>query len=272
VLFEEKSTPERLFELAERYRPTVLTSVPTMIGKMLAVGAGKELPSLRVTISAGEALPEELYKRWVDTFRSEILDGIGSAEMFHIYISNRFGEVRPGTLGRVVDGYEAKITDDAGIEVPPGEIGTLWVKGDSAALCYHGAHEKSKEVLRGDWVVSGDKFSRDGDGFFRYAGRADDLLKVGGIFVAPVEVEGVLMEHPSVLECCVVGYEDEERLVKAKAVIVVKAGCEGGEVLAAEIIAHARGRLAHFKVPKKIEFVETLPRSDRGKILRRQVT
>lgn len=276
VLFEDKSAPERLFELIERYRPTVLTSVPTMIGKMLAArgAAGRDLSSLRVTISAGEALPEELYRRWVETFRSEILDGIGSAELFHIYISNRFGDVKPGSLGRLVPGYEARIVDDDGRELPPGEIGTLWVKGDSAALCYWGAHEKSKEVLRGDWVVSGDKFRRDADGYFYYAGRADDLLKVGGIFVAPVEVENVLMLHPGVLECVVVGYEDDEKLVKPKAVVVVKpgSGYEAGDRLAAELIELARGKLAHYKVPRKVEFVPSLPRNDRGKIARRLVT
>jgi benzoate-CoA ligase family protein len=273
VLFEDRPTPERLFELIERHRPTVLSSVPTLIGKMLAAegAAGRDLSSLRVTISAGEALPEELYRRWVETFRSEILDGIGSAEMFHIYISNRFGEVRPGTVGRVVPGYEARILDDDGRELAPGVIGTLWVKGDSAALWYFGAHDRSKEVLRGDWVVSGDKFSRDAEGFFRYAGRTDDLLKVGGIFVAPVEVEDALMRHPAVLECVVVGYEDEEQLVKAKAVVVARAGFAEGEALAAEILAVARERLAHYKIPKIVEFVRELPRSDRGKILRQKV-
>jgi benzoate-CoA ligase family protein len=275
VLFEEKSTPERLFDLIEKHRPTVLTSVPTMIGKMLALegAAGRDLSSLRVTISAGEALPEELYRRWLDAYRSEILDGIGSAEMFHIYISNRFGRVRPGSLGELVPGYEARIVDDEGREVPAGEIGTLWVKGDSAALCYFLGHEKSKEVLRGDWVVSGDKFRRDAEGFFYYAGRADDLLKVGGIFVAPVEVENVIMQHPSVLECVVVGYEDDDKLTKPKAVVVVKpdGGQAAGDALAQAIVALCRDQLVHYKVPRKVEFVESLPRSDRGKILRRTV-
>lgn len=273
VLFEEKSTPERLFELIERHRPTVCASVPTMINKMLSLegAARRDVSSLRVTISAGEALPEELYRRWKETFRSEILDGIGSAEMFHIYISNRVGEVRPGTLGRIVPGYEARILDDDGRDVPDGQIGTLWVKGDSAALWYFGAHDKSKEVLRGDWVVSGDKFSRDADGYFTYAGRGDDLLKVGGIFVAPVEVEGVILEHPGVLECVVVGYEDADRLVKAKAVVVARPGVERGAALGDAIVAHVRGRLAHYKVPRRVEFVDELPRSDRGKVLRREV-
>lgn len=276
VLFEDRSTPERLFELIERHRPTVLTSVPTMIGKMLAApgAAARDLSSLRVTVSAGEALPEELYRRWTETYRSEILDGIGSAELFHIYVSNRFGEVRPGSLGRPVPGYQVRVVDDDGRDLAPGEIGTLWVKGDSAALCYWGAHERSKEVLRGDWVVSGDKFRRDAEGYLFYAGRADDLLKIGGIFVAPVEVEAVLMGHPAVLECVVVGYEDEEKLVKPKAVVVVKPGAAqaAGPELARELVELARARLAHYKVPRLVEFAAALPRNDRGKIVRRAVS
>jgi benzoate-CoA ligase family protein len=275
VLFEPKSTPELLLDLCEKYKPTVLTSVPTMIGKMLAAegAASRDLSSLRVSISAGEALPEELYRRWKETFHSEILDGIGSAELFHIYISNRFGEVRPGSLGRLVDGYQARILDDAGNDVPEGEIGTLAVAGDSAAICYWAAHEKSKETFRGDWVVSSDKFRRDADGFFYYGGRADDLLKVGGIFVAPTEVENVLMEHPSVLECVVVGYEDADQLTKAKAVVVVKpdATPPAGEELGRQLIELARGRLVHYKVPRRVEFTDALPRNDRGKIARRLV-
>jgi benzoate-CoA ligase len=275
VLFEPKSTPEQLFDLCEKYRPTVLTSVPTMIGKMLAQpgAAERDLSSLRASISAGEALPEELYRRWKEVFRSEILDGIGSAELFHIYITNHFDDVKPGSLGRVVDGYEARVCDDEGNPVPDGELGTLWVKGDSAALCYWAAHDKSKETLRGDWVVSSDKFRKDADGYFYYGGRADDLLKVGGIFVAPTEVENVLMEHPSVLECVVVGYEDDTQLTKHKAVVVVKPGGahSPGEALAAELIDLARSRMVHYKVPRKIEFTDALPRNDRGKIARRLV-
>jgi acyl-coenzyme A synthetase/AMP-(fatty) acid ligase len=223
-----------------------------MIAKMLALpgAAGRDLSSLRATVSAGEALPEELYHRWKATYGSEILDGIGSAELFHIYISNHPDDVRPGTLGRVVPGYEARIVGDDGRELGPGEIGSLWVKGDSAAVCYFQAHELSKAVLRGDWVVSGDRFSRDADGTFRYGGRADDLLKVGGVFVAPVEVERVLMEHPAV---------------------VLRDGFAAGAALADELVALARARLALHKVPRRVEFVAALPRSDRGKLVRREV-
>jgi 4-hydroxybenzoate-CoA ligase len=211
-----------------------------------------------------------LYQRWKQTFDVEILDGIGSAELFHIYISNRFGEVRPGSLGRLVPGYDAKIVGADGTIVPDGEIGTLWVKGDSAALCYWQAHEKSKEVLRGDWVVSGDLFRRDRDGFFTYAGRADDMLKVGGIFVSPLEVESCLLRHPHVLEVAVIGYEDDDGLVKPLAYVVAK-GVAPSETLAREIIEHAKRELAHYKAPRQVQFVEALPRSDRGKILRREL-
>ena len=229
VLFRDRATPEKLFELCAREKATVLTSVPTMINKMVqAAGAPRSLAPLRAVISAGEALPPELYHRWKETFGAEILDGIGSAELFHIYISNRLGEVRPGSLGRLVPGYEAKVVGPDGNVVPDGEIGTLWVKGDSAAICYWQAHEKSKEVLRGDWVVSGDLFRRDADGFFSYAGRADDMLKVGGIFVSPMEVESCLLRHPNVLETAVIGYEDDDGLVKAMAYVVVKGAARVG--------------------------------------------
>lgn len=271
VLFRERATPEKLFDLCARHRATVLTSVPTMINKMVqAPGAPRSLAPLRVCISAGEALPPELYHRWKEQFGIEILDGIGSAELFHIYISNRFGEVRPGSLGRLVPGYDAKIVGADGHVVPDGEIGTLWVKGDSAALCYWQAHERSKEVLRGDWVVSGDLFRRDADGFFYYAGRADDMLKVGGIFVSPLEVESCLLRHPNVLEAAVIGYEDDDGLVKPLAYVVAK-GAAPSEILARELIEHVKSELAHYKAPRRVQFVDALPRSDRGKILRREL-
>jgi benzoate-CoA ligase family protein len=269
VLFRDKSTPERLFELCARHRPTVLTSVPTMINKMVQQDGGV-LSSLRVCISAGEALPPELYQRWKTRFGVEILDGIGSAELFHIYISNRFGEVRAGSLGRLVPGYQARVVGADGHDVPDGEIGTLWVKGDSAALCYWQAHEKSKQVLRGDWVVSGDLFRRDAEGFFYYAGRADDMLKVGGIFVSPMEVESCLLRHGQVLEVAVVGFEDDDGLVKPLAYVVPK-GADPSEELARALVEHCKRELARYKAPQRIEFVAALPRSDRGKILRREL-
>jgi benzoate-CoA ligase len=248
-----------------------MAAVPTTLNKMVQhESAPKSLGALRVCVSAGEALPEELYRRFKERFGVEILDGIGSAELFHIYISNRAGEVRAGSLGRLVPGYEARVVGPDGNDLPHGEIGTLWVKGDSAGLCYFQAHEKSKQVLRGDWVVSGDLFRRDAEGFFYYAGRADDLLKVGGIWVSPVEVEGVLIKHPNVLEAAVVGFEDDDGLVKPLAYVVPK-GAAPSDALAASIIEHARTQMAHYKAPRKVQFVDALPRSDRGKILRREL-
>jgi len=169
-----------------------------------------------------------------------------------------------------VPGYEAKVVGADGNVVPDGEIGTLWVKGDSAAICYWQAHEKSKEVLRGDWVVSGDLFRRDADGFFYYAGRADDMLKVGGIWVSPMEVESCLLRHPHVLEAAVIGYEDDDGLVKAMAYVVAK-GAAPSEKLEREIIEHCKSQLVHYKAPRRVQFVDALPRSDRGKILRREL-
>src|ERR1044072_8422370 len=217
ALFSERSTPEKLFEVIERYRPTILTSVPTMINGMLNVegAARRDISSLRMCLSAGEALPEELYRRWVETFDVEIYDGIGSAEMFHIYITNRPRDVEPGSLGRHVGGYEAQIVDGEGRPLPAGEMGTLRVKGDSAALCYWQAHEKSKQTFAGDWCTTGDQFHSDEQGYFWYHGRTDDMLKVSGVFVAPAEIENCLLGHESVLEAAVIGHESEG-LIKPK--------------------------------------------------------
>lgn len=273
VLFRGRATPERIEALSKQHGVTILTSVPTMINKMCAhEGDDAAMKTVRATISAGEALPEELYHRYTTKYGGEILDGIGSAELFHIYVTNFPGDVRPGSLGRVVPGYEAKIIRPDGKEAAPGEIGNLWVKGDSAALCYFQAHEKSKQTFHDDWVVSGDLFRSDEDGYLYYAGRADDLLKVGGIFVSPVEVESTLMRHPRVLEVAVMGYEDEERLIKTMAYVVAK-DLEAGEeaALTESILAHCKHELVAYKAPRKVEYVAALPRSDRGKILRREL-
>jgi benzoate-CoA ligase len=272
ALFSERSEPATLFDAIERFRPTILTSVPTMIGGMLNFPGGpqRDLSSLRLCLSAGEALPPELYRRWKETFGVEILDGIGSAEMFHIYISNAPGDVVPGSLGRLVPGYEARIVGPDGADVPTGEAGTLWIKGESAAILYWQAHEKSKEVLRGDWVVTGDHMRQDGNGYFWYEGRTDDMLKVGGIFVSPYEVENCLLQHPRVAECAVIGYKDPEGLVKPKAYVVCRQG-DGDETLARELQEFVKGRLAPFKYPRAVEFAPSLPKNDRGKIDRRRL-
>jgi len=272
ALFSERSEPATLFDVIERYKPTVLTSVPTMIGGMLNHPNAQEqdLSSLRLVLSAGEALPPELYRRWKESFGVEILDGIGSAEMFHIYISNYPGDVVPGSLGRLVPGYEARLVGPEGNDVAGGEAGTLWIKGESAAILYWQAHEKSKQVLRGDWVVTGDLMRCDAQGCFWYEGRSDDMLKVGGIFVSPLEVENCLLQHPLVAECAVIGYKDADGLVKPKAFVVLRQR-QGDDALAQELQDFVKRRLAPFKYPRVVEFAPSLPKNDRGKIDRRRL-
>ena len=272
ALFSERSTAETIFRMIEKFRPTILTSVPTMINAMLQVEdapARYDLSCLRFCLSAGEALPPELYKRWVDTFGVEILDGIGSAEMFHIYISNYPGDVVPGSLGRIVPGYEASIVDAEGREVPVGQMGTLKVKGDSAALCYWNAHEKSKQTFAGDWCTTGDQFLRDERGYYWYCGRTDEMLKVSGIYVSPTEIENCLLEHPAVRECAVVGAKDEQGLIKPKSYVVLAEGYQAGEELDRDLKQFVKGNLAPYKYPRWIEFRDSLPKNDRGKIDRK---
>lgn len=271
ALFAERSTAEKMFEVIERYRPTILTTVPTMINAMLNVAdaSQRDLSSIRFCYSAGEALPIELYHRWKETFGVEICDGIGSAEMFHIYITNRPDDVKPGSLGRIVEGYEARIVDADDNEVPTGEMGTLMIKGDSAALCYWNAHAKSKATFAGDWCTSGDQFHVDAQGYYWYHGRTDDMLKVGGIFVAPVEIENCLLQHEAVLECAVIGHDEGDGLVKPKAFVVARAGHEPGEALAHDIKQFVKDRIALYKYPRWIAFVTSLPKNDRGKIDRK---
>jgi benzoate-CoA ligase family protein len=271
ALFAERSTPEKMFEVIERYRPTILTTVPTMINSMLNVedAAKQDLSSIRFCYSAGEALPIELYQRWKATFGAEICDGIGSAEMFHIYITNRPGDVKPGSLGRIVEGYEAKIVDADENEVPTGEMGTLKIKGDSAALCYWNAHEKSKATFAGDWCTTGDQFHVDEEGYFWYHGRTDEMLKVGGVFAAPAEIENCLLTHEAVLECAVVGHDPGDGLIKPKAFVVPRAGYAPTEELAVEIKEFVKSRIALHKYPRWIEFIDALPKNDRGKVDRK---
>jgi len=274
ALFPERSTAETMFEMIQKHRPTILTSVPTMINAMLQVESAKDrydLSCLRFCLSAGEALPPELYQRWVDTFGVEILDGIGSAEMFHIYITNYPGDVKVGSLGRIVPGYEASIVDAEGHRVPDGEMGTLRVKGDSAALCYWNEHEASKATFAGDWCTTGDQFRVDEHGYYWYCGRTDEMLKVGGIFVSPTEIENCLQEHEAVLECAVVGASDEQKLIKPKAFVVLAEEFTASEELVAELKEYVKVRLAVYKYPRWIEFREELPKNDRGKIDRKSL-
>ena len=274
ALFAERSTAETMFEMIQKHRPTILTSVPTMINAMLQVPDAStryDLSSLRFCLSAGEALPPELYQRWVDTFGVQILDGIGSAEMFHIYITNYPGDVVLGSLGRIVPGYEANIVDAEGCAVPTGEMGTLRIKGDSAALCYWNAHETSKSTFAGDWCTTGDQFRVDDGGYYWYCGRTDEMLKVGGIFVSPTEIENCLLEHEAVRESAVIGASDEDKLIKPKAFVVVAEGFEASAELESELKEYVKRRLAIYKYPRWIEFRDDLPKNDRGKIDRRSL-
>lgn len=274
VLFPERTTAEKILEEVSRHGATVLIGVPTLLNSMVHLeleGRGWDWSSLRVTTSAGEALPAELCRRYTSRFGHEILDGIGSAELFHVYISNRKGEVVPGSLGTVIEGYEAKICDDLGHEVPDGELGSLWIKGESVALGYFRRTEETRKHFFGPWYVSSDKFRRDPEGRFWYGGRSDDLLKIGGRYLAPIEVENTLLGHPDVKEAAVVGYVDGAGLIKPRAVVVPREGCHPTEELAGSIRDFVRERLEPWKAPRQVVFRESLPRNDRGKVLKRQL-
>jgi benzoate-CoA ligase family protein len=268
VLFPERTRAEGIFDYVEKYRPTVLVNVPTMINSMInSPNASKrDLSSLRFCTSSGEALPEELYQRWKKTFGVEILNCIGSCECYHVYLTNRLGRVKPGSLGEVVPGYEAKIADEHGHEITEGEEGILWIKGDSQALGYWQAYKKSRNTFRGPWLNTGDLFRRDKDGFFWFVGRSGDLLKVGGIFVAPAEIENCLLSHPAVQEAAVIGAPDDQGLIKPKAFIVLREGREPSENLAIEIQQYVKTKLAPYKYPRIIRFLDKIPKSSNAKI------
>lgn len=264
IVFPERTTPEKIFELIASHRPTILVNVPTMMRAMLdhPDAVQQDLGCLRLCTSAGEALPEGLRARWMDTFGVEILDGIGSSEMYHIYLSNRPGQVRPGSLGTVVPGYDARIVDERGEDLPAGETGRLWIRGPTAALMYWNERAASIRTFAGDLVMSADLFERDRDGYFYYRGRADDLLKIGGIWVAPAEIESCLSAHPDVVECAVVGL-DREGLTLSCAFVVTRAGAELTEK---DVVDFTREKLSPQKVPREVRFVAQLPRTGSGKI------
>jgi benzoate-CoA ligase len=270
VLVPHRPTPDTVFETLTRHRPTLFFGIPTLYAAMLnAKDIDRyDLSSLRLCVSAGEALPDELYKRWGDRFGVEVLDGIGTTEICHIFISNRPGAARPGSTGQAVPGYEAILVDDEGRAVPQGEIGNLRVKGDSTMAYYWNKHEKTKATLFGEWIHTGDKYSQDADGYFWYAGRSDDMLKVGGIWVSPIEVENTLIKHAAVLEAAVVGKEDSDRLVKPQAFVVLKDPAGAGPGLADELKAFVKDKIAPYKYPRWIEFVDELPKTATGKIQR----
>jgi benzoate-CoA ligase family protein len=265
VLFPEPATAETLFERIRRHRPTVLISVPTLINKMVShpEARSQDLSSLRVCTSAGEALPVELFQRWKDTFGVELLDGLGTAEMWHIFVSNRPGAARAGTLGTVVPGFEVRACDEQGREVPVGETGWLWVRGGSRAIAYWQHQEKTEQAFRGEWYVSGDLIRFDADGYVTYCGRGDEMLKVSGKWLAPQEVESCLLQHPAVAEAAVVGIADASGLMKPLAYVVSRERREG---LDQELKAFVRDRLDPYKHPREVVFVDALPRTHLGKV------
>jgi benzoate-CoA ligase family protein len=265
ALFAEPATADAVFRRIAQFRPTVLINVPTMINKMVTHpdAARQDLSSLRVCTSAGEALPVELYRRWKTTFGVELLDGLGTAEMWHIFISNRPGAVRPGTLGTVVPGFEVRVCDEEGRVLGPGEPGWLWVRGGSRAIAYWQHMEQTERAFRGEWYVSGDLIAMDGDGYVTYCGRGDEMLKVGGKWLAPQEVEGCLLQHPSVVEAAVVGVTDASGLVKPHAFVVARGRRDG---LEEELKTFVRERLEPYKHPRAVTLVDALPRTHLGKV------
>lgn len=265
ALFAEPATAESVVERIRRFRPTVLINVPAMIHKLALhpTATREDLASLRLVTSAGEVLPVELYERWRARFGVDLLDGLGTAEMWHVFISNRPGAVRPGTLGQVVPGFEVRVCDEEGHELPRGETGWLWVRGASRALGYWQQLPRTMQAFRGEWYVSGDLISMDAEGYVTYCGRGDELLKVSGKWLAPAEVEGCLLLHEAVAEAAVVGRIDASGLTKPVAFVVARARRAG---LEAELQEFVRARLEPFKAPRVVTLVDALPRTHLGKV------
>lgn len=282
VLNPETPTPENVFRLVQRFHPTVFFDIPTHYAELLdymekqdkekgtgfQTGTAHAFSSVRICVSAGEALPAGIYHRWKERFGIEILDGIGTSELVHIFICNRPGEVRPGSSGKPVPGYEIKLVNNQGKEVRKGEIGTLLVKGQTAAQQYWRGREKTLATMQGEWIHTGDKYREDEDGYFWCAGRSDDMLKVGDTWVSPIEVENCIAGHADVREVAVVGHMDENGLIKPKAFVVLREGVEASPGLAIDMRRWATDRLTPHDYPRWIEFVNQLPKGPTGKIQR----
>ena len=269
VLHAGRNTPATVLDTIEKRRPTLFFSAPTLYNAILNFEGAKsrDLSSIRHCVAAAEALPAEVWRRWKDAFGLTILDGVGSTEMLHIYCSNRLDDLRAGSSGKPVPGYELKILDDGGNTVPPGESGDLYVKGDSALALYWAQHEKSKRSVLGEWFFTGDRYRVDEDGFYWYEGRSDDMIKVSGLWVSPIEIESALLEHPSVAESAVVGIE-VEGFTKIKAFVIAKGDAAPGDSLIAELQEHCKSRLQRYQYPHLIDFVPELPKTVTGKIQR----
>jgi benzoate-CoA ligase family protein len=270
ILFSAKCTPEALFEQIAKHRPTILINVPTMVHQMTAhpSAASQDMRSIRASTSAGEALSAELYRRWLELFGVPILDGLGTAEMWHVFLTNTIADTRPGSLGKAVPGFDVRVCDDEGRELPRGETGFLWVRGDSRAIAYWHEMDKTQDAFRGPWYASRDMVRQDEDGYFHYSGRDDDMLKVGGRWLAPAEVENRLQQHPNVAEVAVVGVPDAQGLVKPWAYVVAREGGDGAarEAFAEELRAFALAGLEPYKAPRQVVILDAMPRTHLGKI------
>jgi len=271
VFLPDRPTPDAVLDVMRRHRPTLFAGVPTLFAAMLAhpfIGPKAGSDRLRLCISAGEALPEDIGHRWRSLVGVDILDGIGSTEMLHIFISNRPDDIRYGTSGKPVPGYDARVVDEHDRPVPHGEEGELVVSGPSSAEGYWNQRAKSRRTFRGEWTYTGDTYIRDQDGYFRFRGRSDEMLKVSGIWVSPFEVEEALIAHPAVLEAAVVGRQDRDGLTKPKAFVVLREAGTGTDALVAALQSHVKDRIGVWKYPRWIEFTDGLPKTATGKIQR----
>ncbi len=268
VLWPEKPDPEKILQVIEKYQPTFFFSVPTLFARFLRVERKYDLSSLRVCLSSGEPLPPALFHQWKDRFGVELLDVVGSTEATHDFLANRPGRAKAGSSGEVTPAFEAKIVDDEGREVPVGEVGNLMVKGDANAPYYWNKHEQTKKMMQGEWLKTGDTYYRDAEGYYWYCGRSDDMLKVGGLWVSPIEIENTLMEHPAVLEAAVIGGQDADGLLKPKAYVLLKSEFTASAQLQTDLQSHVKSKLAPYKYPRWVEFVDDLPKTVTGKIQR----
>ena len=270
VLNEHRPSPATSFPLVKQFRPTLYFGVPTLYAAYLQYFTREkpDLSSIRLCVSAGEALPAEILRRWYEETGLWIADGIGSTEALHIFISNTPKDIKPGSSGRVVPGYSARILDEHGKEVADGESGQLFISGDSTARCYWNNAERTAKTMVDGWLNTGDTYRRDAQGYFYYCGRTDDMMKVGGIWCSPFEIESKLVEHPDVVEAAVVGRVDQENLIKPEAFVVLKEGRAGNAALAAELKEFCKDGLAPYKYPRWINFVTELPKTATGKIQR----
>jgi benzoate-CoA ligase len=271
ILWPGSPAPPNVYKVIEEFKPTLFFSVPSNYASLLSYtreGVDFDLSMVRYAVSAGEALPAAIYHRFQQRFGVEILDAIGSTEALHMFIANRPGAVRPGSSGQILAGYEARIVDELGQNLPDNQVGNLLIKGDAVCSCYWNQHEKTKQTIQGDWLNTGDKYYRDADGYFWYVGRSDDMLKVKGMWVSPIEIENVLMEHESVQEAAVVGFADNNELMKPAAFVVLKNGSQGDSAMADQLKQLVNSRLSAHKCPQAFEFVTELPKTATGKLQR----